>query len=103
MFRRDRGEIIESLVYSGRETGCGNVMAEDSLVCHTREETRLRNEVVDQVRDVLLAFRGKGFLITRAAAKGDYDHLSLLPSRFSPKKGAGAHERGPQCQTGCST
>src|ERR1700745_119574 len=63
IFRRDGCEVVNRLVDAGGETGCRDVVAKDTAIDHLREESGLRNQFLDQVRDVLLAFGSEGFLI----------------------------------------
>src|SRR5581483_1042294 len=69
--RRYCGEIIESFVGAGCETGCSNVMTKNSTIDHLREKARLRNQFAHEVRDVSLPFRCEGLLIARTSAEGN--------------------------------
>ena len=97
MLGRDCGEVVEGFVDSGGQAGSGDVVAEDTLIHYLGEETRLRDELVEQVRNILLPLGGEGFLIAGASAKSDDDGLSFFCGRRSTHQGAGAHQRGSQC------
>jgi len=92
-----RGEVVEGLVDSGSQAGGGDVVAEDTLVHYLGEETRLRDELVEQVGNILLSLGGEGFLIASASAKSDDDGFSSFCGRRSSHQRAGAHQRGSQC------
>src|SRR5947209_4970734 len=67
------GKVVEGFVDSGREAcGC-NVVAEYPLIDDLSEKSRLRGELLQHVRDVVLSFRGEGLLIACSSAKGDDD------------------------------
>jgi hypothetical protein len=54
---------------------------------------------VKQVRDILLSFGRKRFLISGASAKGDDDYFSLLCNSLSARQGVCANEGGSQGQS----
>src|SRR5579875_1802158 len=58
-------EIIECLIDTGCQTSGCNIVAKDAAVHDLRIESRLRDELVEQVRNVLLPFRHECFLVTR--------------------------------------
>jgi hypothetical protein len=66
------------------------------MVRHLREKTRLRNEFMEQVRNVLPPLGRKGLLIPGAAAERDDYYFSLLCNILSAHKGAGTHDRSSQ-------
>src|SRR6202041_2439956 len=97
MAGRHCGKVIEGFVHSGGQAGSGDVVAEDTLIHYLGEETRLRDELVEQVRNILLPLGGEGFLIASTSTKSDDDGLSLFCGRRSSHQGAGAHQCGSQC------
>lgn len=52
------------------------------MIDHLRAEGGLRNQFLEQVRNVLLAFGRKGLLVARAAAEGGNNNL--LPEPLLP-------------------
>src|SRR6201994_1363870 len=70
---RLRDEVIERLVPTRDDASSSDVMPKDAAVHHLGEERSLRDELIQKMRDVLLAFDGEGLLITRSASKGDDD------------------------------
>src|SRR6266702_2364066 len=73
------------------------------LVRHMREKARLRNQFVQQVRNVFLALGRKGLLIPGASAKRDDDNLPLLARCLSANERTGAHQRAAQGHARCAT
>ncbi len=92
---RLRDEVVEGFVAPGDDAGGRNVVAEYAAVHHLRKECSLRDELIQKMRNVLLAFGGEGLLIASAAAKGDDDGAG-------PRLNAGAEGRGRQCGDGRS-
>ena len=68
---RHRREIVERLVGAGDDAGGRDVVAENAAIDHLREERRLRDQLVQQVRDVLLPVRHERLVVARASAEGD--------------------------------
>src|SRR5690242_20883152 len=70
MLGGEGSKIVDGFVDASREAGSCDVMPKNSAIHYLREERRLRDELTHQVRNVFLAFRSEGFLVTRAATKG---------------------------------
>ena len=85
--RGNRSEIVERFINAGRQAGSRYVVAQDSMIDHLRKETRLRDQVAHQVRDVFLPLDHEGFLIASSAAEGDDHYFSLGSRRRSPCPG----------------
>ena len=72
-------------------------MPEDAAIHDLRKESGLRNHLAHQVRNILLAFGRKGFLITRTPAESDDYDFSFLHG------GAGQSDWGvEQCAAQCN-
>ena len=109
MVRGDRGKVIESLVYAGRQARGRHVVAKYPLVRHLREETRLRDELAEHVGNIFLPLGRKRLLVARASAKGDDDdfpflcrgrsaHKGLAPTRAVPSaKPAASRRKSRRC------
>src|SRR6266853_6181926 len=87
---RLRRKVIECFINAGSKARCRNIMAEDAMIHHLCEEARLRNQLVHQVRNILLPFRRKRFLIPRASTKSNNDHFLA----FWKGRRAGYRRRG---------
>jgi len=74
-------------------------MPEDAGVRDMREEARLRRQLLQHVRNVVLAFRRKGFLVARTTAKRHHDHLALLLDGFAAQQRAPAQQRRSERHT----
>jgi hypothetical protein len=62
-------------------------VAENAAVQHLSEKGRLRNELIQQMRNVLLTFWHEGLFVTRAAAKRNDNHLPGTRQGQSAKRG----------------
>ena len=51
--------------------GSRGVVAQDAFVYHARKEGSLRDELLEEMRDVLLAVGRESFVVARAASEGD--------------------------------
>jgi hypothetical protein len=96
MLRRYCGKVVERFVDSGREACSRNIVSKDTLVHHLGEEAGLRGQLMQQVRDILLALRSERLLIPRASAKGNDDDLPLLCRSLAMHKRAAANQSGSQ-------
>ena len=67
-------------------------MSKNSSIHHLREETRLRNQLLHQIRNIFLALRRECLLIPRAATERDDDNFSV----FLGHTGAGEQHGGQQ-------
>jgi hypothetical protein len=76
-------------------------MAEDAFVDDVGEERGLRDEFIEEVRDVLLAIRHEGFVVARAAAEGDYHGLAILRDRHAAQGGGAEEGCGSQRRSRC--
>src|ERR1700736_5276509 len=63
------GEVVDGFVDARGETCGGDVVAQDSAVDDLGKECGAGDKVADEVRDVFLAFRSEGLLITGATAE----------------------------------
>src|ERR1035441_10058475 len=70
IFRRYIGKVVESLVDTGGERRRCDIVPEDALIHNLGKECSLGNQFVQQSRYILLAFRGKGLLVSCAPAEG---------------------------------
>src|SRR6185437_7282850 len=98
MVRRHGGEVVEGFVDAGSETCCSHVVAEHAAVDHLREESRLRDQFVQKVRDILLSFRHKGFFVASAAAEGD-DHSLFRTRQGQRPERSQTEQRCARCRT----
>src|ERR1039457_529234 len=62
-----------------------HIMAKNSVIHYLREERRLRNQFIHQMRNIFLSFRCEGLFIARSAAKGNHDRLLLSRPGGSPQ------------------
>lgn len=92
MVGRHRREIVERLVHACRQARGCHVVAQNALICDVGEETRLRRQLADQMRNILLAFRGKRFLVARPSAEGYDDYFPFLAGSLRAHKRARAHQ-----------
>src|SRR5579859_4695551 len=92
MAGRHCGKVVEGFVDASGQAGSGDVVAEDPLIDYLGKETRLRDELLEEVRNILLPLRGEGFLVASPSAESDDDGLSLFCGRRSSHQGAGAHQ-----------
>ena len=99
MLRRDRGEVVERFVDAGRQTRRSHVVSKNALVRDMREKARLGSHFIQHVRDVFLAFRSKGLLVSGAAAEGDHNHLALFAHGLRTHKRTRLHQRSAERQT----
>ena len=91
---RNGGEVIERFIDAGGDAGGGDVVAENAFIDDVGEEGGLRDEFVQQVRDVLLAIGHEGFVVARAAAEGDHDGLAVLRDHHAAKRRPAEERRG---------
>ena len=59
----DGGKVVQRLVDTRSEAGSGYIVAENPLVAHLGKEARLRDHLVEQMRDVLLPLGREGLLV----------------------------------------
>ena len=84
-------EVVEGLVAAGDDAGGRDVVSEDAAVHYLGKERPLRDELAEQVRDVLLAFEREGLLIAGASAEGD--KYGARPGLHGSGEGR-THQRG---------
>ena len=61
-------------------------MSKNSAINDLREEGGLRNQFPHQMRNIFLPFRRKRFLVARASAEGNDDHLPSLLGNPGPSE-----------------
>src|ERR1700759_5346253 len=99
MFGWNCRKIIECFVDPGCQAGGRHVVAQYPLIHHLSEETRLRSEFVEHVRDILLPFGGERLLIPGSSAKRNDNDFPLLCRGLSVYKGAATHQGTSESQT----
>lgn len=68
---RDGGEIIEGLVDTGCKTGSGYIVSENAAVDYTGEESSLRDQLIQEMLNILLTILSKGFIVAGTSAEGN--------------------------------
>ena len=72
---RDSGEIVKGFIAARRNTRVRDIVAQNAAIHELREERCLRDQFIQQMRNVFLAFRHKSFLVARASAERHDDDL----------------------------
>src|ERR1700722_10898255 len=99
MLRRYGGEVIQSLVNAGRQTGGRYIVAKDALIHYLREKARLRDKFPQHVGDIFLPFGSEGLLVARASAEGDDDDFAFCDRLRTTHEWAPTHQCRSQSHT----
>src|SRR5438128_7084998 len=67
ILRRNIGEVVGPFIDARRQTRGRHIVPENSPIDDLREEGRLRNQLLHQMRDILLSLGGKGLFVPCAA------------------------------------
>jgi len=96
--RWNRGEVVEVFIDAGSEASCGYVVAKNAAINYLSKKRRLRNKLIEQMRNVLLAFGHESFFVTRTPAEGN-DNYFLGPRQSQGANGSKTEQSGAR---GCS-
>src|SRR5271168_1796916 len=100
MFRGQGSKVIQGFVDACGQTGRGHIMAENSAIDDLRKESGLRDQLADQMWNILLTFRRKSLLIPGAASKSDDHHFSLFERQVQVSKGMGRKQSASEGEPG---
>src|SRR5947208_10251382 len=92
MFGWNCRKVVECFVDAGCQACGRHIVAQYSLIHHLSEETRLRSQLVEHVRDIFLPFGGERLLISSSSAKGNDNDFALLCRSLSMHECAAAHQ-----------